>query len=349
MEDKRRTEKGAEKGSDAPEQTERAAENAPRGSNGTSAGVCGVPREPDLKYKNKREVAKGGALGFFIGLAVIVPGVSGSTVAIIFKLYDKLLYALGNILRRFKKCLRFLLPIGAGVLVGFALGFFAVRYLLDKSPFAVVALFAGLMAGAYPAVTDELKGAKRSPKNVALFAAGLAVPVALCLVSVFAGAGERSLEGLAWPHYLLFLVLGYIVAVTQVVPGLSATAVLMIAGYFKPIMDSVSVSYWGANPQVFAVYACLAAGFAIGLVSFSKGLTKVFDRHRKTAFFCIAGLSLGSIVTMFFNPEIYSVYRSWAGGAEFALDLGLGIALFVAGAAVAYLFVRYERKKPVLK
>ena len=60
-----------------------------------------------LRYENRRQVAKGGSLGFFIGLAVIVPGVSGSAVAIIFKLYEKLLYALGNFLRKFKTCLLF--------------------------------------------------------------------------------------------------------------------------------------------------------------------------------------------------------------------------------------------------
>ena len=57
--------------------------------------------EPDLKYKDGKEVAKGGLLGLFIGLAIIAPGVSGSTVAIIFKLYDKLIYAFGNVLKRF--------------------------------------------------------------------------------------------------------------------------------------------------------------------------------------------------------------------------------------------------------
>ena len=65
--------------------------------------------EPDLKYKNKGEVAKGGILGAFIGLAVIVPGVSGSAVAIIFKMYEKLLYAIGNIFKKFKKCARLML------------------------------------------------------------------------------------------------------------------------------------------------------------------------------------------------------------------------------------------------
>ena len=64
-------------------------------------------RELSLRYENSRQVAKGGIFGFFIGLAVIVPGVSGSAVAIIFKLYEKLLYALGNFLRKFKTCLFF--------------------------------------------------------------------------------------------------------------------------------------------------------------------------------------------------------------------------------------------------
>ena len=50
---------------------------------------------------------------------------------------------------------------------------------------------------------------------------------------------------------------------------------------------------------------------------------------------------------MFFNPEVYAVYQNWAGGASFAVDLGLGIVLFLAGAVVSYLFVRYERKKKI--
>ena len=61
-------------------------------------------KEVSLRYENRRQVAKGGILGFFIGLAVIVPGVSGSAVAIIFRLYEKLLYALGNLFRKFGVC-----------------------------------------------------------------------------------------------------------------------------------------------------------------------------------------------------------------------------------------------------
>lgn len=300
--------------------------------------------EPDLTYKNGAEVARGGVLGFFIGLAVIVPGVSGSTVAIIFKLYEKLLYALGNIVKKFKKCVRFLLPIAAGLLIGFVLGFLAIQKLIDISPFTVIGLFAGLMLGAFPAVYDEIKGEKKTPPRLLLFLLGLLVPVAIALISVYGTEGAGSLKHLTAGHYILFLLLGYLVAVTQIVPGLSATALLMAFGYFTPIMQSVHLSYWQEDPAVFAVYACLAVGFLLGLVTFSKLLTTIFAKWRKGAFFLIVGLSLGSIVTMFFNPDVCAVYESW-GTQLNVLDLVLGLVLFVVGVVIAYLFVKYERKK----
>ncbi len=306
--------------------------------------------EPDLRYRNGKEVVKGGVLGFFIGLAVIVPGVSGSTVAIIFRLYHKLLYALGNIVRRFKKCIRFLLPIALGLIVGFVLGFLAIQRLIEISPFTIIGLFAGLMLGAFPAVYDEVRTEKKTPLRIGLFALGLAIPVAIAVVSVFASEGAQPLEGLNAGHYILFLVLGYLVAVTQVVPGLSATAILMAFGYFTSIMNSVHLSYWQQNPAVFGVYACLAVGFILGLVTFSKLLTKIFAKRRAAAFFVIVGLSLGSIVTMFFNPDVYAVYQSWTTQLN-VLDLSLGLVLFAVGIVAAYLFVRYERRKkgPQLK
>ena len=313
---------------------------AQAGEGGAQAAQHG---EPDLKYANGRAVAKGGVLGFFIGLAVIVPGVSGSTVAIIFRLYDKLLYALGNILKKFKICARFLLPIAIGLVIGFVLGFLAIQRLIDLCPFTVIGLFAGLMLGAFPAVTDEVRAEKKTAPRILLFFAGLLIPIAIALCSRFLSEGARTLEGLNVGHYLLFLVLGYVVAITQIVPGLSATALLMAFGYFTPLVQSVHLSYWRENPAVFLVYLCFAAGFLLGLVSFSKLLTLILARCRAAAFFVITGLSLGSIVTMFINPDIVAVYQSWAGGVN-VVDLVLGLVLFAAGVVAAYLFVRYERR-----
>lgn len=302
----------------------------------------------ELKYNNPQEVAKSGLLGFFIGLAVIVPGISGSTIAIIFKLYDKLIYAIGNILNKFKLCFLFLIPIVIGAGIGFLLGFFTIQQLINLLPFAVIALFAGLMLGAFPAVYEEIKDEKKTINRVILFIVGLLIPILIGVLSTLMTSGNQSLEDLQFYHYILFLFLGYLVAITQVVPGLSATAILMAFGYFKPIMDSVSITYITNNPSVLLVYACLVLGFGIGLISFSKILTIIFKNYKKTAFFLIVGLSLGSVVSMFFNPDIYLVYQSWiAGNTLFGLDLGLGIGLFIIGIIIAVLFVRYEKNKSI--
>ncbi len=308
-----------------------------------SEGAQGA--EPDLKYKNGKEVAKGGLLGLFIGLAIIAPGVSGSTVAIIFKLYDKLIYAFGNVLKRFVKCVKFLLPIAIGAVIGFLLGFFAIQKLMEVAPFAVIGLFGGMMIGAFPAVADEIKGAKKSAPRIALFLIGLAIPIAISVATTFASEGARPLEGLQWDHYIMFVLIGYVVAITQVVPGLSATAILMAFGYFSSIMNSVHLDYWQANPMILLVYVCMVLGFVIGLVSFSKLLDFVFAKARTTAFFAIVGLSLGSVVTIFFNSDIYAVYTDWSANGVDAADLAAGIVLFAVGLVVALLFVRYERKK----
>ena len=295
----------------------------------------------DLKYADRRQVIRSGALGAFIGLAVIVPGVSGSAVAILFGLYEKLLFAFGNLFKAFGKCFRFLLPIGIGGVLGLAVGFFGVRALIDLMPFALAALFAGLMLGAFPAIKDQLKGERGTFGRLALFVLGMVLPIALSAVSLFAASGSSSLENLQPWHYLFFAGLGYAVAVTQLVPGLSATALLMMVGYFSPLMNSVSLTFWQSDPQIFWVYLCLITGFATGMLTFSKMLSHLIQRCRAPVFFTVAGMSLGSIVTMFFNPEIVAVYQSWEGVAW--TELGFGLALLIIGVICSFLFVRLER------
>ena len=291
---------------------------------------------PALSYTGAGEAWRAVLFGACLGLAVIVPGVSGAAVALLFGLYEKLLYALGNIFRRFKACALFLLPIAAGAAVGFAVGFFAVRRLLELCPFAVSALFAGLMAGAYPAEVRPLAGEKRTAPRILLFIIGLALPLALGCAGIFGGA-QADIASRAWYVWPLFLLLGFAVALTQVVPGLSATALLLALGCFQPLLSSVSLTYWRQDPAIFGVHACLGVGFIAGLIACSRGISRLFERRRAPAFFCIAGLALSQIACMFCNPELFAVYQSWAQGAPFAADLWSGVLLFIAAAVCSRL------------
>ena len=304
-----------------------------------------------IKY-NKKTWSKSALLGFFIGLAVIVPGISGSTVAIIFKLYDQFLYAVGNLFKKFKQCFAFLLPIGIGMVVGIVLGFFTVKHLLEILPFAIVCLFAGLMVGAFPAVKDEIGGAERTPKRVVLFAVGLCLPVGIgCLSALLSsgaiggGATTNVFASVQWWHFLVAALIGGVVGITQIVPGLSASAFLMAIGWFSALVDSVSLTYWRSVPAIFIVYAGLGIGFLGGLFAFSKLMTYIFAKARQTAYFMIVGLSLGSILSMFCNGDVIEVYLGWASSGVAWTDVLLGTVLFVVGVIGAYLLVRYQRKK----
>ena len=300
--------------------------------------------EISLGYENKKQVAKGGLLGVFIGLAIIVPGVSGAAVSIIFGLYEKLLYAMGNLFKKFKKCILFLLPIIVGGIVGIVGGFFGVKQLLNLFPFTVISLFAGLMFGSFPAISNQIEDKTRTPLRNVLFILGVIIPILTSIFSVVSGASGRSLENLGFYHYILFVVLGYAIAVTQIVPGLSATALLMIFGYFTPLIDSVGFGLL-SNIPVLLVFVCLLIGFVAGLLTFSKLLSGIIEKHKTNSFNLIAGLSLGAALTMFFNHETYAIYQGWAANGVPVWEVFCGAILFVGGIVLAYSLVRYEKNK----
>ena len=205
------------------------------------------------------------------------------------------------------------------------------------------------MSGAFPAVKDELKGTTWTKKRVALFALGVAIPVGLgcfsALSTLNASVSADKFASVQVWKILLAVVLGAVVGITQIVPGLSASAFLMAVGWFSSVVGSVSMTYWQANPAVFLVYAGLGAGFLIGLLGFSKVLTMVFAKARFSAYSMIVGLSLGSIISMFVNGDTMEVYVNWANNGVNFIDFALGAVLFALGVIGAYALVKYQRKK----
>ena len=285
-------------------------------------------------------------LGVFIGLAVIVPGVSGSTIAIIFGLYVGMLYAFGNIFNDFRRCFMFLLPIGIGVVVGFLAGFIVIQKVFGIYLFQIICLFVGLMAGAVPALTNELKGAKASTLRVILMIVGIIIPIAIGVISIMlTGDAESSATFTSFPiwRYVLYLPLGFIVSITQIVPGLSATAILMAVGQFGPILNSLHRDYIFENPEVLGLYAALGIGFVAGIVLISRIFSAILKKHKFTAFFMIVGLSFGSIASMFINTDVYELYISWGVAEKFpTATVIVGAVLLVLGFVGSFALTRYE-------
>ena len=288
-------------------------------------------------------------LGVFIGLAIILPGISGSTVAIILGLYTAMLYAMGHLVsKEFKACFFFLLPLGIGAVIGFLGGFIVVQRVFGPYVFEMVCVFTGLMTGAFPALLRETKGERITLKRGFLFGIGLLIPVAVSLISYFLlpeTASDASFAHFPIGRYFGYLPLGALVSLTQIVPGLSATAVLMAFGQFGLILNSVHLDYILAYPQVLLLYASLAIGFGAGLLLLSRLLSNLLEKHKATAFFMIVGLSVGSILSMFLGTDMMACYKSFAAMSAFPVGtLLLGIGLFAVGFTVSYLLVLYEKK-----
>lgn len=288
-------------------------------------------------------------LGIFIGLAVIVPGVSGSTVAIMFGLYAAMLYAIGNVTKDFKACIKFLIPIGIGVVIGFGGGFVLVKLLLEKYIFVIICLFVGLMIGASPALLNEIKGERASGKRVLLMIIGVAIPLAVGAISVYLDppaltdieGASQAFTSYPWYRFVLYVPLGFVIAATQLIPGLSATAITMALGQFKPIMDSVSFSYILENPAFILLMLCLGAGLVLGLVVISKFFSRLIAKHKGSTFFFVVGLSFGSIASMFLNPDIVQIYFNWGHGKFSAVEFIIGIALLAVGLTGSALLTKY--------
>lgn len=286
-------------------------------------------------------------LGFFLGLAVIVPGVSGSTIAVIFKLYDKIVWSISNILKRFKPAILFLIPLAFGAIVGVLTGFLTVQKLLQIIPFALVAAFAGLMLGSMKSLANE-GNAKATKKSIILIIAGMIVPIGMSLASIFIDDDTKNVDVNAI-NLIIFMGLGFIVAITQLVPGCSATATLLALGYFKKIMDTAHVSYIKDNPSVLLLYGALILGFLIGAVSTAKLIEKLINRYKETLYMVFIGLSIGSICAMLFNIDMLDVYKSWSVNGVDYLDLFLGIGLFIVGFIVSFRFIVYSIKNNQIK
>jgi putative membrane protein len=296
----------------------------------------------ELKYKSVKDVLISIFVGFSIGLSVIVPGISGSAIAMIMKVYDKLMYAFSNIFKKFKACVVFLIPIIVGIVVGFGLGVILVKILLEAFPFITICFFVGLMIGTYPILFKEIKGEALKVNKVLLFVAGVIIPLIFSAVSLLSGA-DNSLANLNFLHYLLFFVIGILISLTQLIPGLSATVLLMIFGYYSALMENIGFELLG-NFELLLVYVALFVGFVVGVLLFSKIINKLLETQRKPFFFVICGLSVGSVVSVFLGSDCMEIYKSWTTRAMIT-DMLIGLAFLLIGFAGSFSLYLLDKKR----
>ena len=306
-----------------------------------------MENEKELPKYNTKSWFKSLLLGFFIGIGVIVPGVSGAQISIIFKLYDKLTYAIGNILKKFVTCIIFLLPILIGLLIGFVAGFFGVEQLLQLSTISLVCLFAGLMLGGTKSIIDEIKDSKLSIKRLSLLIIGLVIPISIS--AVFVNVSSLNLASQIsdpdWWFYIALFFIAVLVGFTQIIPGLSATSLLMSFGIYGELINSVSFTYWSNSSIVFVLYLILIIGFLIGIISISKLVSYLLSKFKIAFYYFVLGLSISSVVSMFYNPEIVNEYLIFdISTTKSLVEVIIGPILFIVGFVLILSIIHFSNK-----
>ena len=306
-----------------------------------------MENEKELPKYNTKSWFKSLLLGFFIGIGVIVPGVSGAQISIIFKLYDKLTYAIGNILKKFVTCIIFLLPILIGLLIGFVAGFFGVEQLLQLSTISLVCLFAGLMLGGTKSIIDEIRGSKLTIKRLSLLIIGLVIPISIS--AVFVNVSSLNLASQIsdpdWWFYIALFFIAVLVGFTQIIPGLSATSLLMSFGIYGELINSVSFTYWSNSPIVFVLYLILVIGFLVGIISISKLVSYLLSKFKIGFYYFVLGLSISSVVGMFYNPEIVNEYLIFdISTIKSLVEVIIGPILFIVGFVLILSIIHFSNK-----
>ena len=107
--------------------------------------------------------------GVMIGVANIIPGVSGGTMMVSMGIYDKIIGAVNNIFKEWKQSLKTLLPYAIGMLLGIAGLSFCITYFFEHFPLQTAFLFIGLIFGGLPVILKKVKGKKLDISIVLLF------------------------------------------------------------------------------------------------------------------------------------------------------------------------------------
>lgn len=306
----------------------------------------GLPNgEPEEEKKQNRIIGFLSDIlrGVAIGVAFIIPGFSGGSVAAILGIYERLVGAIADIFKHFKQSFITLLPIAIGMLLGIAALILPIQWGLRHYPIPTVMLFVGLALGGLPSITEKLKGAKFSWK----YALACAVPlIAAASLSFLPLAGDVNLFELSVGGYFLLILIGAVGSCALVVPGISGSMLLLIFGYYNPVVALVTDHLLhGADMGIcIAVLACLAVGVVAGFFAISVLMKFLLKKYPRGTYYAILGFIVGSVPAVFVStireaaPELSALYSSpwyWV----------IAVLLFAVGVALSFLLVRYAKKK----
>ena len=200
--------------------------------------------------------------GAVIGLANVIPGVSGGTMMVSMGIYDKLIYSINNLFRKFKECFKILLPYLVGMLLAIVIGAFTLKKAFAVYPLPTNALFIGLILGSLPIILKAMKGEKIGWQGILAFVLLFGLVVGLKLVE----ADNRTAISLNVGTVLLMVLLGAICSAAMVIPGVSGSMILKIQD-----MERLIDTFSSLDTRYRRAYAVMADLDAVVMDGMARG------------------------------------------------------------------------------
>lgn len=269
--------------------------------------------------------------GVVIGIANIVPGVSGGTMMVSMGIYDKLIHCITHLFSEFKKSLLFLLPIAVGMVAAIGASSFGLTYLFDNFPIQTNLLFVGLILGGLPAIWKKVKGKSIKAGHVIACVLFFAMVVGLAAMGETEGAeADLSFNAI---NVIKLLGVGVIASATMVIPGVSGSMVLMLMGFYYPVLNAIKDFFkaLAAFDMDGILLGCgILVPFGLGVVAGIFGIAKlveiIFDKFPLYAYWAIIGLIVSSPI---------AILLMGAYPAVTVLNLATGAVALVAGGIIA--------------
>ncbi len=269
--------------------------------------------------------------GAVIGLANVIPGVSGGTMMVSMGIYDKIIYCINHLLKEFKRSVTILLPYLVGMVLAIVLGAFALKGAFRSFPLPTNTLFIGLIVGSLPMILKQLKGEKTGPIGLVIFLIFFGLVVWQKLSEA---ENTVALTFTFWDMVKYFL-LGMIASATMVIPGVSGSMMLKTLGYYEPIVTEAlpgAVSAllhgeWSALGHNLLVLLPFALGIVVGIFAIAKLISLLMRKAKGWTYCGILGMVVASPVVILMDKGLYEQV-TW-------VTVAVSLLTFAAGFAIA--------------
>ncbi len=240
--------------------------------------------------------------GIVIGLANVIPGVSGGTMMVSMGIYDKLIHCITHLFSELKKSIQFLLPIFIGIIAVVVVPF-GIEFLFAQYPFQTNLLFIGLIIGGLPAVWKKVKGNSVKVGHILSCLVFFALVAGLALV----GETEGNAADLSFSlgSVIKLFGIGVITSATMVIPGVSGSMVLLLLGYYHPVLETITnfikaVLAFDMNGILAGIGVLLPFGIGVvaGIFVIAKIIEVIFEKFPLYAYWAIIGLIVSSPVAI---------------------------------------------------